>query len=106
MPRGTLVVMASGSNARPWTIGEALAQLKRDPAHPVRAEVDHLKVELRVVPDTSTDQPLGDFLADGGGWKGESFEEITRILREGLTQRGFMMADGSNKAPTRRGKRT
>jgi hypothetical protein len=26
---------------------------------------------------------LGDFMAEGGGWKGESAEEILRILREG-----------------------
>jgi hypothetical protein len=27
-------------------------------------------------------QRLGDFMAEGGGWKGESEEEILRFLRE------------------------
>jgi hypothetical protein len=38
------------------------------------------EVELRVVGKAKP--PLGDFMAEGGGWKGESPEEILRLLRE------------------------
>ncbi|HJX65194.1 MAG TPA: hypothetical protein VJ860_14730 [Polyangia bacterium] len=64
------------------TLEEALMALKHDPSHPVHACVDDLDVELRVVGQAKAEIPLGDFMAEGGGWKGESPEEILRILRE------------------------
>ena len=67
---------------RPHSLDEAVAQLKRDPAHPVHAQVDDLEVELRVVPPVLTDQRLGDFLAAGGGWQGEPVEDVIRRIRE------------------------
>jgi hypothetical protein len=62
------------------TLEEALRALKHDPSHPVHAHVDDLDVELRVV--SKPKQPLGDCMAEGGGWRGESPEEILRLLRE------------------------
>ena len=62
------------------TLEEALMAL--NPSHPVHACVDDLDVELRVVGQAKAEIPLGDFMAEGGGWKGESPEEILRILRE------------------------
>jgi hypothetical protein len=37
---------------------------------PGKVHVDDLDVELRVVSKSRT--PLGDLMAEGGGWKGES----------------------------------
>ena len=53
---------------------------RHNPSRPVKAHVDDLDVELRVVSRTRT--PLGDFMAGVGGCKGETPEEILRILRE------------------------
>lgn len=72
--------MATAHAHIPATLEEALEKLKRDPVHPVRAQIEDLQVELRVV--GKPEVPLGDFMAEGGGWKGESPEEILRILRE------------------------
>lgn len=74
------------------TLEEALMALKQDPSQPVRAHVDDLDVELRVV--GRHEMPLGDFMAEGGGWKGESPEEILRILRE------TRATGGSSEPPT------
>jgi hypothetical protein len=62
------------------TLEEALAALKDDPSQSVHAHIDNMDVELR-----SEGKPglrLGDFMAEGGGWKGESVDEILRLLRE------------------------
>jgi len=72
--------MARSAEHIAQTLEEALMALKHDPSRPVKAHVDDLDVELRVVGKSKT--PLGDFMAEGGGWKGESPEEILRILRE------------------------
>ena len=73
------------------TLEEALMALKHDPSQPVKAHVGDLDVELRVVGKSKT--PLGDFMAEGGGWKGESREEILRILRKSRA------AGGSSEPP-------
>jgi hypothetical protein len=62
------------------TLEEALMALKHDPSQPVHAHVDDMDVELRVV--SKPEMQLGDFMAEGGGCKGESADEILRILRE------------------------
>ena len=72
--------MARSADHTARTLEEALMALKQDPTHPVHAKVDDLEVELRVVGKTKP--RLGDFMAEGGGWKGESPEEILRLLRE------------------------
>jgi hypothetical protein len=51
----------------------------------VRAHLDELDVELRVV-TARREEPtpgLGDRMAAAGPWEGESTEEIIQILREG-----------------------
>ena len=64
---------------------EALARLKQDPIHPVRAQVENLQVELRVVTVGKEDATpgLGDLMAAAGPWEGETTEELIKILREG-----------------------
>src|SRR3954464_14199672 len=47
----------------PPSLEEAVAELKRDPSHPVHARVDGLDVELRVVPSNETQPGLGSRLA-------------------------------------------
>jgi hypothetical protein len=67
---------------RPTTLEEAIAQLKRDPLHAVRMHVNDVDVEVHLVKGEERKQRLGDFMAEGGGWKGESADEILRFLRE------------------------
>jgi hypothetical protein len=83
--------MARSAEHIAQSLEEALRELKHDPSHPVHAHVDDLDVELRVV--SKPQMPLGDFMAEGGGWKGESAEEILRILRE------TRAAGGSSEPP-------
>jgi hypothetical protein len=67
---------------RPTTLEEAVAELKRDPLHAVRLRFNEVDVEVHLVKREESKRRLGDFMADGGGWKGESAEEILRFLRE------------------------
>ena len=77
--------MATPRKHLPATLEEALAHLRRDPVHPVRAQVEDLQVELRVVmvSKAETTPGLGDRMAAAGPWEGETTEELIRILREG-----------------------
>jgi hypothetical protein len=77
--------MATAHAHIPATIEEALEKLKRDPVHPVRAQVEDLQVELRVVTIGKEDVTpgLGDLMAAAGPWEGETTEELIKILREG-----------------------
>jgi hypothetical protein len=76
--------MATPHKHLPATLEEALARLRRDPGHPVRAHVDDLDLELRAVPSRRREAPgLGTRMAALGPWQGESTEEIIRILHEG-----------------------
>jgi len=72
----------------PPSLEEAVAELKRDPSHPVHARVDGLDVELRVVPSNETQPGLGSRLAAIGPWEGIALEELQRILREGRESGG------------------
>lgn len=65
------------------SLEEAVAELKRDPSHPVHARVDGLDVELRVLPSNETHPGVGARLAAIGPWEGIEFDELDRILREG-----------------------
>jgi hypothetical protein len=66
------------------TLAEALAQLKREPNHPVRARVDELDVELRVVgAGVPAATGLGDLMAAAVPWECETTDELIKILREG-----------------------
>lgn len=77
----------------PSSLEEAVAELKRDPSHPVQARVDGLDVELRALPSNETPLGAGSRLAAIGPWEGVALDELDRILREG---RG---AGGSAPAP-------
>jgi hypothetical protein len=67
----------------PTSLDEALAVLKRDPAKAVRARVEGMDVELRVVSQSSpAEMGLGDWMASAGPWQGESEDEILEVLRE------------------------
>jgi hypothetical protein len=72
----------------PPSLEEAVAELKRDPSHPVHARVDGLDVELRVVPSNETQPGLGSRLAAIGPWEGIALEDLERILREGRESGG------------------
>jgi hypothetical protein len=74
--------VATPEKKRPTTLDEAVDQLKRDPLHPVRLHVNDVDIEVHLVKPEQGTQRLGDFMAEGGGWKGESPDEILRILRE------------------------
>ena len=73
----------------PCLVFEAVAELKRDPAHPVRLIVDGIEIELRRPPESgviqgAVDQSnLGDRIAAIGPWQGESTDELVEILRRG-----------------------
>lgn len=67
---------------RPTNLEEAVAQLIRDPLSAVRLHVNDVDVEVHLVKSEERKQGLGDFMAEGGGWKGESADEILRFLRE------------------------
>ena len=77
----------------PSSLEEAVAELKRDPSHPVYARVDGLDVELRPLPSNETALGVGSRLAAIGPWEGIALEELNRILREGRE------AGGSAPAP-------
>lgn len=82
--------MATPEKQRPNTIEEAVAQLRRDPTHAVRARVDKMDVELRAMPapiEKGT-RKLGSRMAALGPWLGESTEEILRLLREARARGG------------------
>ncbi|MEA2692108.1 MAG: hypothetical protein QOJ16_1495 [Acidobacteriota bacterium] len=65
-------------------IENAVAELKRDPEHPVTAEIDGLVVELRV----QGRRTAGDIFREIGPWEGESAEELMNLLREARAKGG------------------
>ena len=67
----------------PPSLEEAVAELKRDPSHPVHARVDGLDVELRVLPSNESEAGLGTRLAAIGPWEGVALDDLMRILRDG-----------------------
>jgi len=73
------------------TIEEALQQLREDPDHPVRARVEGMVVEVRVVAEPTRGRSAADIFAEIGPWQGETTEEIMAILaqarREGANRR-------------------
>ena len=54
------------------TIDEALKQLKREPGQPVRAMVEGLTVEVRVVPELPVSRSAAALFAEIGPWEGET----------------------------------
>jgi hypothetical protein len=65
----------------PRTLDEAIAQLRKEPALPVQAEIDGLTVELRCLDaPTAGDRSVAAVFEELGPWEGESYEEIHAIL--------------------------
>ena len=92
-------IMARPEKHRPTTLEEAVAELKRDPAHPVRLMVDGIEIELRRPPETGVihgvvDQSnLGDRIAAIGPWQGESTDELIEILHRGREENAPHLPD-------------
>jgi hypothetical protein len=57
-------------------LDDAVAQIKLDPARPVRTRVEDLELELRAIAPQPVVSGLGDRMAALGAWEGESTEEI------------------------------
>jgi hypothetical protein len=85
--------MARPEKLIPSSLEEAVAELKRDPSHPVHARVDGLDVEIRVVPSIDTHPGAGARLAAIGPWEGIALDELDRILPQARE------AGGSAPAP-------
>lgn len=64
------------------TIEDVVAQLRRDPHHPVRTTIAGLEVEVHVVAERTIGQSAADVFASLGPWSGETTEEILDILSE------------------------
>jgi hypothetical protein len=81
-----LSVMAMPASQRPTTLDEALVQLKRDPGHPVQANIGELEIELRVIaktPDADQGGPYDSLLASAG--TAEAFaDDVARHKRSHL----------------------
>ncbi len=64
------------------TLEELVAQIKRDPDHPVRTRVGDVTIEVRAVPEPALQRSAADAFAEVGPWAGESTEEILQILTD------------------------
>jgi hypothetical protein len=64
------------------TLDEALQQLKLEPGQPVRATVEGLTVEVRVVPDLTVSRSAAELFAEIGPWEGETTDEMLEFLAE------------------------
>lgn len=72
----------------PKTIEEVVAQLRRDPGHPVRANLGGLAVEVRAVPELQEATSAAEVFAAIGSWVGETTDEILAILAKARAQGG------------------
>jgi hypothetical protein len=89
--------VATPETKRPTTLEEAVAELKRDPTHPIRLVVDGMEIELRrptepgTVAGSAEQSKAGDVMAGVEPWEGESTDELLRIIRQGreLDDPGF-----------------
>lgn len=68
------------------TLAEALQRLKREPGEPVRATVEGMTVEVRVVPELPFTRSAADVFAEIGPWEGETTEEMLNFLAEARRQ--------------------
>ena len=63
------IAVATPGHQRPTTLDEALVQLRRDPEHPVQANIGELEIELRVIrktADAGQGGPYDSLLASAG----------------------------------------
>ncbi len=84
----TAVHLGEGRQVEDVTLEEVVAQLKRDPGHPVRAKVGDLTIEVRAVAGQGAGKSAADVLAELGPWAGESTEEILHLLAEARRRGG------------------
>lgn len=70
------------------TIEQAVAQLKKDPSHPVQAEVDGITVELRAIARAEAGKSAAQLFAELGPWEGETTEEMFEFFRDARRQGG------------------
>jgi hypothetical protein len=75
------------------TLDEVVAQLKKDPGHPVRARVGDLTIEVRAIDEQEPARSAADVFAELGPWSGESTEEILDLLAEASTRGGQRPVD-------------
>jgi hypothetical protein len=68
------------------TLDDALRRLKLEPGEPVRATVEGLTVELRVVPGPPVGRSAADLFAQIGPWEGETTEEMLKFLADARRQ--------------------
>jgi hypothetical protein len=79
--------MATPAHQRPKTLDEALVQLRRDPEHPVQANIGELEIELRVIgktADAAQGSPYASLLASAGSAEALG-DDIARHKRANLT---------------------
>jgi hypothetical protein len=76
------------------TLDEALQRLKREPGEPVRATVEGMTVEVRVVPGPPVIRSAADVFAEIGPWEGETTEEMLTFLAEARRQSSQRPVDG------------
>ena len=71
-------------------IEEAVAALRRDPDQPVTAEIDGLVIELRHKANSTrrTRRTADDVFREVGSWEGETYEEMTELLRASRQEGG------------------
>ncbi len=62
------------------TLDDAVAQLQRDPRHPVRATVGDLTIEVRVVSGPLATCSAAEAFATIGPWAGETTAEVLALL--------------------------
>jgi hypothetical protein len=67
------------------TLEEVVAQLKRDPAHPVRTKIDDLTIEVRAFVEPAPNRTAAHVFAEIVPWEGETTEEILKILGRSRT---------------------
>jgi hypothetical protein len=72
--------LTKGRQVAKVTLEEVVAQLKRDPGHPVRAKVGDLMIEVRAVDGHVSGKPAAEVFAELGPWAGESTEEMLHRL--------------------------
>ena len=81
-----LIAVATPAHQRPTTLDEALVQLRRDPEHPVQANIDELEIELRVIGKTADADQGGhyDSLLASAGTAEALGDDIARHKRAHL----------------------
>lgn len=69
-------------------LDEAVAQLKKDPSHPVRARIGDMTVEVRAIVEATGNQSAADVFATLGPWAGESTDELLQLLSDARRRGG------------------